>query len=190
MPTFLDAAYQVLKDADRPMSYEEITRHALDRSILTTRGKTPASTMSARLYMDIKEKGTESRFVQTGPNQFALNDQRTTLLLITPKSATSQSSPKYRMPRRNAIDSQASSVHKLLDREISSIQDFLGRKSEQPPTSEKICDWVTMCYSLGLYPEGAELFGFVDLLEVNEWYYERTKKMARLCTLHENNQRA
>ena len=49
---------------------------------------------------------------------------------------------------------------------------------------EKICDWVTMCYSLGLHAEGAELFSFVDPLEVNVWYYERTKKMARVCAMH------
>lgn len=31
MPIFLDAAYQVLKDMDRPMSAEEITKQALDQ---------------------------------------------------------------------------------------------------------------------------------------------------------------
>jgi hypothetical protein len=185
MPTFLDSAYQVLKDADRPMSYEEITRLALDRGLLITQGATPAATMSAQLYMNIIEKGAASRFILFGPNQFALNDKWEPQPELRPKREHESVREKTK-----ARPKKASAAHDLLDREIYSIQAFLSGRNEQPPTSEKICDWVTMCYSLELYSEGAELFGFVDPLEVNEWYYERTKKIARSCALRMNTLKA
>lgn len=73
-----------------------------------------------------------------------------------------------------------------MDREIRLIEDFL-RGVAQPLSGEKICDWVTLCYTLELYSEGAELFSYVDPAEVNEWYYARTKKIARLCKIHQEN---
>lgn len=48
--TFLEAAEEVLRSEDRPLSTAEITAIALRRGILQTRGKTPEATMSARLY--------------------------------------------------------------------------------------------------------------------------------------------
>lgn len=183
MPVFLDAAYQLLKDADRPMSPEEITRQALDRSLIITSGLTPERTMSAMLYMDIKKKGTASRFTKIGPNLFALNEKWEPQLKPEPKRSFQDGGVKRKV-RLN----KATLAYELLDREILSIQTFLSGKNEQLPTSEKICDWVNLCYSLGIYPEGAELFNYVDSTEVNEWYYERTKKMGRLCNLHKYNQ--
>lgn len=179
MPAFLDAAYQILKDSNRPMSAEEITQQALDRGLLVTRGKTPAATMSASLYMDIKEKGGASRFIQSGPNRFAINKE-----LKAQPELDLRLKPILKRASRRHLLAHNDSAHKLLDDEIAALRAFLGGLSSQPPTSEKLCDWVTMCYTLGLYSEGADLFGFVDPLDVNEWYYSRTKKLARLCTLH------
>jgi len=180
MPAFLDAAYQILEDTDRPMSAEEITQQALDRGFLVTKGKTPAATMSASIYMDIKEKGAASRFVQTNPNRFAINKEPKAQHKpdFKTKSKVNKASGRHRLV-------QADSAHKLLDHELTAIRAFLSGLSTQPPTSEKLCDWVTMCYTFELYSEGVDLFGFVDLLDVNEWYYTRTKKLARLCALHQ-----
>ena len=179
MPSFLDSAYQILKDMDRPMSVEEITQQALDRGFLVTKGKTPAATMSAMIYMDIKRKGQTSRFIQVGPNCFTVNNGSKEY----PESAFKpKSKPKATKQKSSLL--HADSDHKLLDHEIALIRSFLDGISSQPPTSEKLCDWITMCYTLGLYSEGMDLFDFVDPLDVNEWYYTRTKKLARLCALH------
>ncbi len=182
MPAFLDAAYQVLKEMDSPMSAEEITQQALDRGLLITRGVTPAATMSASLYMDIKEKGIASRFIQVGPNRFTINGGSQPLLELDtkPKLIINKTSKRTELVR-------ADPSHKLFDHEIALIRAFLRGQSPQSPTSEKICDWVTLCYTFGLYSEGVDLFGFIDPLEVNEWYYTRTKKLARLCALHQGN---
>lgn len=48
--TFLDAAVKVLRDAERPLTVQEITGEALRRGLLATKGKTPDSSMSAVLY--------------------------------------------------------------------------------------------------------------------------------------------
>jgi HB1, ASXL, restriction endonuclease HTH domain len=178
VPTFLDAAYQVLENADFPMSAEEIARLALDQGLLMSRGATPAATMSASLYMDIKEKGATSKFIRIGPNQFTLNGKSEP----QPEPAAKRKSINGGGKRKSKL-SLASSAHELLDREILLIQSFLSGESEQPPTSEKICDWVVLCYTLGLYLEGVGLFNYVDSTELNGWFYERTKKMARLCAM-------
>lgn len=184
MPSFLDSAYQVLKETNRPMSQEELTDHALNNDLLITYGATPEQTMGAVIYMDIIKKGSASRFIKVGPNKFALNKHQTSL----PKPVIKEASYKPRANRRNEEGKYSELTHKLLDQEIVLMHVFLGGKSEQQPTNEKICDWVNLCYLIGLNAEGAELFSYVDAAEVNGWYYDRTKKMARLCHLHKDNQ--
>ena len=184
MPSFLDSAYQVLKETNRPMSQEELTQHALTNDLLITHGATPEQTMGAMIYMDIIKKGSASRFIKIGPNQFALNKHQSSFPVPVKKVA----SAKPRAKKRNEEAVKSGLTHELLDQEIVSINDFLSGKSEQQPTSEKICDWVNLCYLIGLNAEGAELFSYVVANEVNEWYYDRTKKMARLCKLHKESQ--
>lgn len=179
MSIFLNAAYEILIDTDRPMSAEEITQKALERGLLVTRGATPVATMSASLYIDIKEKGVASRFIQVGPNRFTINE-------VSPQSL-SDVKQKEKKVRKTPKQSVATSAHALLDTEIALIRTYLVGQSPNTPTSEKLCDWVTMCYAFGLYSEGIELLGYIDPQEVNEWYYERTKRLARLCGLRVNN---
>ena len=45
------------------------------------------------------------------------------------------------------------------------------------PTDEILCDWVQFCYDFGLYKEGQELFSLITPDQVNDWYYDRTKKL-------------
>jgi hypothetical protein len=47
---FLEAAEEVLRRAEGPLSARQITEIAISRGLLTTAGKTPEATMSARLY--------------------------------------------------------------------------------------------------------------------------------------------
>jgi hypothetical protein len=48
--TFLEAAETVLRSARRPLTAGEITKSAIERGLIQPHGKTPALTMSARLY--------------------------------------------------------------------------------------------------------------------------------------------
>ena len=48
--TWFEAALQVLRSAEHPLTAQEITDRALEAGLITTRGKTPHASMSARLY--------------------------------------------------------------------------------------------------------------------------------------------
>lgn len=72
--SFSEAAYQILKRTGLSLSADEITSAALSGGLISTSGKTPSATMSARLYMDIKDKGNASRFVKAEKGKFALKE--------------------------------------------------------------------------------------------------------------------
>ncbi len=63
---FLDAAYQVLKQANQPLHYTEIASRALAANLLDTQGQTPEATMGSRLYTDTKRPGSRFRRVSRG----------------------------------------------------------------------------------------------------------------------------
>lgn len=60
-----DVAEQVLRDAGSPLRAQEITERILARKLWEPKGKTPAATVSARLYTEINKLGDKSRFVLT-----------------------------------------------------------------------------------------------------------------------------
>jgi restriction system protein len=64
--TFLDAAYEILKQAGQPLHYADIASHALAAGLLDTRGQTPEATMGSRLYVDTKRPGSRFRRVSRG----------------------------------------------------------------------------------------------------------------------------
>ncbi len=68
----LDAAAVVLKEADGPLHYREITRRMLAGQVWTTSSKDPPNTLYASIAGDIANKGSDSRFVRAKPGVFAL----------------------------------------------------------------------------------------------------------------------
>ncbi|MGQ9617124.1 MAG: winged helix-turn-helix domain-containing protein [Spirochaetota bacterium] len=72
--TFIEAAYQVLKEKGTPLSAEEITKIALDKNLIETSGKTPVATMGARIYKDIKRNGDNSLFTKIERGKFGLKE--------------------------------------------------------------------------------------------------------------------
>ncbi len=74
--------------------------------------------------------------------------------------------------------------HKLLEKKINEILDFLAGHADRSIKPEELCDWIQLCYLFDLPSEGQKLF---DLLEPqalkNEWLYRRTKRYADLCRL-------
>lgn len=67
-----DAAIKVLEDAGEPLPAKEIARRMRAENLWQTKGKTPAATVAARLYTDIKAKGDASPFILSGPQTFGL----------------------------------------------------------------------------------------------------------------------
>lgn len=72
--TFIDAAYQILKQKGTPLTAEEITKTALEMDLIETSGKTPIATMAAIIYMDIKRKGDNPLFTKVERRKFGLKE--------------------------------------------------------------------------------------------------------------------
>lgn len=70
---FLDAAFEILKQANTSLHYTEIARRAMSRDLLVTSGQTPEATMGSRLYVDTNRP--ESRFHRAGRGFFELATQ-------------------------------------------------------------------------------------------------------------------
>lgn len=58
---FKDAAYEILKKAQQPLHYNDITDQALLLGLLDTTGKTPHATMGALLYTDTLNQNSRFR---------------------------------------------------------------------------------------------------------------------------------
>jgi uncharacterized protein len=74
--TYLDLAYDVLKSAQTPLSYQEIWDFAKAKDLtgkLKISGKTPWASLGANLYVDVRDN-PESKFVKVGkrPARFFL----------------------------------------------------------------------------------------------------------------------
>ncbi len=74
MSSFKDIAWDILKEAGKPLHSKEITKIALNKGWLKTAGKTPEATMNAQLIVDINAKKDKSRFIKAGPSVFGLNN--------------------------------------------------------------------------------------------------------------------
>lgn len=80
-----DAAIKILQEAGEPLHAKEIAKRLLAENLWQTTGKTPAATVSARLYSDIKKNGDDSPFILVGPQLFGLKE-KAAILKPTKKS--------------------------------------------------------------------------------------------------------
>ena len=83
-------------------------------------------------------------------------------------------------PRIEAHVEAPTRVHAIV--EIATLRNFLTGRSGRP-SDERLCDWVHFCYEFELYREGRDLFALVDPTQVNPWYYERAKRLAKVCAM-------
>lgn len=74
----------ILEAVGEPLHTRDITKRVLEQGLWQTEGKTPEATVAARLYADIKKKGEQSAFVQTGKSTFALNPTVTEQMPVAP----------------------------------------------------------------------------------------------------------
>lgn len=77
--SFLDLAYDVLKQAPQPMIYQDIWQVAHEKGLtakLETTGKTPWQSLGARLYVEVRDND-DGRFMKVGnrPTRFFLKER-------------------------------------------------------------------------------------------------------------------
>lgn len=73
MNTFKSVAFEILKEAKKPLHSDEIVKIAISRGWLKTAGKTPEATMNSALIVDVNKNGERSLFKKVSPSTFDLN---------------------------------------------------------------------------------------------------------------------
>lgn len=96
-----EAIKKVLREADTPLHYSEISEQILSRGYYKTDGATPAATVSAQLSTSINNDGDSSPFVRIGRGIFTLKAKTSVLgtvekeqfkeNIVTPEDDTSDS---------------------------------------------------------------------------------------------------
>ena len=81
--SFLDLAYDVLKQSPKPLTYLEVWQVADEKGLaakVRTAGKTPWNTLGAQLYVEVRDNN-ESKFVKVGnrPARFFLKERQADL---------------------------------------------------------------------------------------------------------------
>ncbi|TNJ38782.1 hypothetical protein FGF66_07305 [Chlorobaculum thiosulfatiphilum] len=81
--SFLDLAYEVLKVATQPLTYQEVWQAGKEDGLtdkIKTSGKTPWQSLGAQLYVEVRDN-EDSRFMKVGkrPARFFLKDRATEL---------------------------------------------------------------------------------------------------------------
>ncbi len=71
----------------------------------------------------------------------------------------------------------------ILEAQIAEIRAFLAGRTDNRPSDEKLCDWIHFCYTFEMYAEARDLFALIDPTQVNAWYLERTRKLAKICAM-------
>lgn len=70
--TYFDLSVEVLETIKKPLTAEEIWKQAkelgFDKKLMKSTGKTPDSTIGARLYEDMKKEGNDSTFIKVEKN--------------------------------------------------------------------------------------------------------------------------
>jgi hypothetical protein len=89
--SFLDLAHDVLKQASKPVTYQEIWSLAQEQGIaqkVQTSGKTPWQSLGAQLYVDVRDNQT-SKFIKVGkrPARFFLKSRAGEIMPDTVKEA-------------------------------------------------------------------------------------------------------
>jgi len=69
----LTAVEKVLLNIGKPLHYKQITEKIIEKGLWKTEGKTPDQTINARISVDIKKYGRNSRFIRTAPGVFGLS---------------------------------------------------------------------------------------------------------------------
>lgn len=61
----VEAAFIILKEYKKPLSYDEIIKLSIEKGLISTKGKTPAATLRVDVYNENKRRksrGKEIRF--------------------------------------------------------------------------------------------------------------------------------
>ena len=140
--TFFDLIIDVFQKTKTPMSPDEIWEKAIEIGLdkkIGTLGKTPAATIGARLYVDVKENGDKSKFIQVSrrPSRFLLRNLNLDYKAIE-KAIENQETSEIKTSRESNFNER--DLHPLLVKYVKENPHFHGytKKSYQENSVRKV----------------------------------------------------
>jgi len=178
--SWCDAAYRILKDANKPLGPTELTARILSARLVKSRSRNPVNTVYTCVFQDMKAKGTRSRFMKYGKKiglaEWAdkyLDESFQTELQADTQARYWKRFGFKEIPEKELLTSIRS--------EVQEIRSFINRETTSEPSPEKLCFWVWFCYQFGLFWEGAIVFRRINILNVPPPLYQIIKKMGIIC---------
>lgn len=188
--TYLDAAEKILREFDGAMSASEIVRQIHKQQLIHITGKTPLKSMNARLSVDIKIKGDNSRFKRISKGRYTLRTSpekeyqaiphqrvisETDTVLAFPSTILDELGHFHGIRKDYQIYENA-----LIKAEVSSFMPRL--EVEMNPTYKQIVSYVIVRYqnlllrytrgvvtNIGQFLHGEYSLGFGGHVESNDW---------------------
>jgi restriction system protein len=118
-----EAAEFVLKQANEPLHYKEITQRMIHAGLWRTDGKTPDQTVSATITTDIKHNGTHSLFQRTGNGVYALRAWG-----LSQSQASEEPADREDDRRHPAFDDSTTGTLSFTDAAEQVLKQFSGNK--------------------------------------------------------------
>jgi len=125
--TFINAAYQILKENQAPLNAQEMTKIALESNLTETSGKTPQATMAAQIYMNIKRNGVNSLFTKVKRGKFGLKEWQK---VERQKNVFKRGNFKYAAYEVLKIENRPLSIQKITT--IAKKKDLFTSKGKTP----------------------------------------------------------
>jgi hypothetical protein len=112
--SFLDLAYEVLKNSDRPLTYQEVWQVGKEKGLadkIRTSGKTPWQSIGSQLFVDVRDN-EDSKFIKVGkrPARFFLKERQAEL----PLDAVARIEKEERKKGEQKTEYQERDLHPLL----------------------------------------------------------------------------
>jgi Fe2+ or Zn2+ uptake regulation protein len=178
--SWCDAAYKILKDANKPLGPTELTTRILSARLVKSRSRNPVNTVYTCIFQDMKTKGARSRFIKYGKKiglvEWAdkyLDDSFQTELQTDTQTRYWKQFGFKEIPEKELLT--------LIKNEIQEIRSYINKEITSEPSPEKLCFWVWFCYQFGLFWEGSIVFRRINTLSVPPPLYQIIKKMGIIC---------
>ena len=144
----IDAILEVLRDAGEPLHYVKIAELIIERGLWKTTDLKPWAQVNSRISVEIKEKGSASRFVRTDRGMYGLNPNPTDkadpgprdklpdtkpdgpALDLTDKAGPGPSGKLFLEQRVDCLEAELKEVRKLAVLALSTLAD-LAKDSEE-----------------------------------------------------------
>ena len=91
MATYTEAAIKILRDANEPLHYKEITRRA-QKAGLIGNSKTPENTMNSAIVTNMSKHGNKSAFNKAGKGIYVLNPNFSSIINVASDTSRSDES--------------------------------------------------------------------------------------------------